>query len=741
MTRRLAPLLLAIVAATSWLVVPGVGVAEVAAATPDLTIVTTARYDVQPDAHRVRVTLDMTLTNRLSDTRTKRYYFDHALLSVLPGISGLKASWVGSGTPRARVSKQTAAYTLVRIDLAKRLYSHRSAAVRLVFDLVDKGGPASRSVRIGKSLVSFPVWAYATESTPGSTVRVVFPAGYTVEVQSGAIPSPRTDASGKVVFQTAKLSKPLAFFAFLVADRPGSYGEQIVHAKVGDDPVDLTIRGWLEDAAWTKRVGGLVGRALPLLSERIGLPWPRDGGLVVNETITRSTGGYAGLFDPAGGKIEVAYDAGDEVVLHEAAHTWFNGGLLADRWANEAFASYYGLDAAAALKIKVRPGSDTLTPALEAARIPLNAWGAVGAEDHATEDYAYAASLGLARAIAKRAGPDGLRAVWADAAAGVGAYQPPTGGLTGIAANGPTPAPETVDGAPDWRGLLDLLEAHGGASYEDLWRTWVARDQDLDLLDARAAARTRYDAVVAAAGDWQLPRAVRDAMRAWRFDDANRLLGAAEAVLTQRTAIASEVAATDLTLPATLQTAFESSDGFASATLEATAEREAIDRYAAAMAARHESADVFEQIGQFGAAPDAELAQARTLFAAGDMAGAAAAAGSAAAAWSNAGDVGRGRIISLVVLLVALLLAIVLLAAWLRRRRPTRTLVAEGTSTSVASAATARAAVHGGSTAGADGGSTTDVAAPDSYATLAATSDRVEGTAAGEPGARGAEPD
>ena len=60
-------------------------------------------------------------------------------------------------------------------------------------------------------------------------------------------------------------------------------------------------------------------------------------------------------------------------------------------------------------------------------------------------------------------------------------------------------------------------------------------------------------------------QAVRDAMRAWRFDDANRLLGAAEAVLSQRTAIASEVAATDLTLPPSLQAAFEGSDGFASA--------------------------------------------------------------------------------------------------------------------------------------------------------------------------------
>ena len=28
-------------------------------------------------------------------------------------------------------------------------------------------------------------------------------------------------------------------------------------------------------------------------------------------------------------------------MLHEAAHAWFNGGFVADRWMAEGFASYY----------------------------------------------------------------------------------------------------------------------------------------------------------------------------------------------------------------------------------------------------------------------------------------------------------------------------------------------------------------------------------------------------------------
>ena len=72
---------------------------------------------------------------------------------------------------------------------------------------------------------------------------------------------------------------------------------------------------------------------------------------------------------------------------------------------------------------------------------------------------------------------------------------PPTGPRPRRSAP-PTDAPETVEGAPDWRGLLDLFDEGGAASYDDLWRTWVARDEDLALLDARTAARARYDAVV-----------------------------------------------------------------------------------------------------------------------------------------------------------------------------------------------------------------------------------------------------
>ncbi len=522
---------------------------------------------------------------------------------------------------------------------------------------------------MGDSLVSFPVWAFATDSTPGSSVEVVFPAGFSAEVQAGTMPEPVVDATGRTIYRTGKLDKPLSFFAYLIADRPGAYTERTVSPTIGGSRVDLTIRSWPDDPTWSTRVGDLVSRALPLLADQIGLPWPRSGGLTVQEAVSRSTGGYAGLFDPGRGIVEVAYYANDFVVLHESAHAWFNGALLADRWANEAFASYYGL--AVAPDLKVTAGGTALTPALEAARIPLNSWGAVGRETSAVEDYAYAATLALAKAVAARAGPDALRAVWADAADRVGAYQPP------VLAGGAQEAPETVDGAPDWRGLLDLLDEHASSSFDDLWRTWVARPTDLPLLDARLAARQRYDAVVAAAADWQLPRPIRDAMRAWRFDAAATLLGSATRILDQRHTIETAATAAGLTPPGTLHDAFERPDGFSSASDEAAAELATIDRYDAAAATRLASPDLLQSLGLWGTTPDAELAHSRTLFASGDLTGSATAAAAAAAAWTGAETVGRGRLVSVTALTLAALLALVLVGAWLRgRRRRQRSLAA-----------------------------------------------------------------
>ena len=685
--RRLSPLLLALVFAIGLAAAPPAA-QDVRAATPDLTIVSNASYQVRPGDRLVRVTVDLNLRNNLRDTSTRRYYFDTAFLAVLPGTSKFKVT--GPGDPTVRATRRNSDYTLLRISLGQRLFSQKRANYKLTFDLADQGGSSTRDVRVGDSLASFPVWAFASDDTPGSRVTVTFPKGYQVDVEVGDLPTPTVDGDGRTVFKTGRLDKPLEFFAYFVADRPGAYDEEQISATVADAPVGVTVRSWAEDDAWGKRVGGLFERGLPQLSNRIGLPWPRDEGLVVQESVSRSTGGYAGLFDPTRGHVEVAYYADDFVVLHEAAHAWFNGNLLADRWALEAFASYYALEAAADLKVKAK--GDELTDELRKAKIPLNAWGPIGREERNTEDYAYAATLAVAREIAERAGEEGLQEVWQAASDKAGAYQPPDDATEagGGASGGGTPAaadPERVLGPPDWRGLLDLLEDHTDATYDDIWREWIVRPSDEALLNERTTARQQYDTVVDEAAGWSLPRPIRDALRAWQFDTAGGLLDEAAAVLEQRDAIDTAAADAGLTPPDSLRTAFEGDDGFADARTEIEAQLAVIDRYADAVASKPANEDVFTQLGLWDATPDADMAKAAKSYTAGDLEASAASADAARLVWLQADGVGRTRavMIALVVLGILLLLIVSIVAVVRIRRARRRPAVA--TATALAAAA------------------------------------------------------
>ena len=658
---RRPALLLALIVSLGLLAAPAGPTAppDVRAATPDLTIVGAARYDVQPTRQRVHVTVDLTLTNRLKDTKTRLYYFDDAPLDILPRASNIRVTTTAGGTPSVRITSQTKDYTRILINLGQRLRSGKTAVYRLSFDLVDPGGAPARDLRVGDSLVSFPVWAFASDETPGSTVTVIFPAGYQITPEVGSLPPPTTTDDGRTIFRSGALAKPLDFFVYLVADRPGAYKESTISTTVLDVPVDITLRAWSDDAPWAKRVGGLIDRALPALGARIGLPWPEyDQPLTVQEAVSRSTGGYAGLFDPSQARVEIAYYADDFVVLHEAAHAWFNGALLADRWASEAFASYYGSAAAFDLKVKVQ--TDSITATLEKSRIALNDWGPVGTEDVAEEDYAYAAGLALARLIAERAGRAGLQKVWADAADRIGAYQPVGGGE------------ETVAGPPDWRGLLDLLEARTAAEYHDLWREWVARPADLLLLDARAAARERYADVLDRAEDWRLPKPIRDALRAWQFDDATALLEAADAILAARTEVEAAATAAGLIAPATLRSDFEDDDGFDDAEAEVTAEVDTIERFTAAVALRPVDVTPLLSLGLWGETPEDHLDAARDAFARGDLPAATQAADTAASIWGGAESIGQARAFSIITIAIAIVMLLALLVTTARRRRRRR---------------------------------------------------------------------
>ncbi len=309
------------------------------------------------------------------------------------------------------------------------------------------------------------------------------------------------------------MSRPLDFFAYLVGRRPGAYKERDGPRPILGATVEVTVRSWADDAPWAKRVGRqlLMRRACrcSATDRPANGPTTRQP-LTVQEAVSRSTGGYAGMLRP--GRRQ-----GRDRLLRRRLRgrstrrptPGSTASLLADRWANEAFASYYATPIAADVRRTITVADGSLTDELETARIPLNAWGPVGTEDVAQEDYAYAASLtwpgrspsvpvaqGLTGRLGRRAQTASARTSrWAAAA-------------------------ETVEpDPPDWRGLLDLLEARTDATYDDLWRDLGGPARRTCHCSMRgsppATDTTRWST---AGRDWHLPLSIRDAMRAWRFE-------------------------------------------------------------------------------------------------------------------------------------------------------------------------------------------------------------------------------
>jgi hypothetical protein len=654
----LAVLLLAILAIAA----PGAGLlapADARAAATDLTLVTDATYTVTPAARRIAVSVAINAKNHTTETKTRRFFFDHAFLAVQPGSTGFKVSGLKGAS--VRVAGTTKDARLLRLSFP-RLYSGKSSTFRLSFVLPATGKGVNPQVRVGSGLVTLPVWAFASDGATGSSVSVRFPAGWDVAVESGELPRRSKGADGGTVLGSGPLSNPLTFFAFVSGQHPAVYKDKPLQVDVGGVPADLVLRGWADDAGWSARMAALLKKGLPALGKDIGVAWPHAEPLSVQEAVSRESGAYAGLFDPAANRIEIAYWASDAVALHEAAHAWFNGELVADRWAAEGFASWYAERAGTAVKVKAAPPE--LTEALKLSAFPLDTWTPSGTGT-AQETYGYAASYAFADAIAQRVGPEALARTWQAAAARTGAYQPLAVG------GGSTGAPmsrELVDGPPGWRGLLDLLEEMSGKDVADLFATWVARPVEAGDLATRAEARASYARTLALAGDWALPRAIRDAMRAWQFETAEALMADARTVIAQRTSLEAVAARDGAALPDDLRAPFETG-AFAETSSRAEAERQALVAIETAAAQRSRDDDLVSTIGNLGAHPEQDLREAKLLLAQGDLDGTLAASARAQQAWTGSWEEGRRRALLAVAVLATIVVLAVAIIGTVRRGR------------------------------------------------------------------------
>jgi hypothetical protein len=608
--------------------IAAVGLPLPVAAAEGLVVRAEASYRVVPSEHRVHVDVDAVATSFNPD---RQVFYSGLNFAVPPGATNVAAS--SGGRPiAARISERNDDFTIIEVTFGRGVLQGQSYSYVVSFDLVDPGGDGTRDLRIGQSLVAFPVWAFGTQGESGSIVRVELPAGYTLDVQGSDMAQSELPDGGTLL--SAQPPDPFDFFAYVSADRPGAFSSRSVEVEMGANDASIAVRAWEDDPGWGKRVGRLMRRGLPVLQDLIGVDYPAAGTLNVEEAATSRLGEYAGIYNRLTASIRIRYDADAIVALHEAAHIWFNGQQFRDRWINEAWAEFYAVEAGR--RIDERGHVMKLTDDLLEVRIPLNDWGAIGVESLQVEDFAYAATYSLAKKIAGRSDIEALQQVWQAVDGGEMSYQP-------LHATD-EPAPGVPRSLEDWQRLLDLLEERTGAEYSDLWQAWVVnRDQQRDLA-ARQSARHEYAVVVEAAGDWELPNSIRADMGAWEFDDAGAGMNAALAILDDRDRIEAQAAALELEAPDTLRSAFEGRDGIEAADAEATRQIDALEQLDDTAGQIEREPDLVESIGLVGTDPTADLATARAAFEAGDMDAATSSAERAAAARGQAADAGRTRV-------------------------------------------------------------------------------------------------
>jgi hypothetical protein len=627
---------------------------SVSAAQTDLAFISSSTWSADPALGRVHVLASITATSHTTDADGRHYYYDRLQLTLPQGSTSFGATSAGQPLAFAVLSAAPAG-VVVAVSLGQRLYSGESASLDVTFDLVDSGGSTDRDLRFGRNLLSFPVSAFGSPGTPGSSVTVVFPSSFTVQEEFGGL-TRAASASDEIVFASGAIDDATTLNAWFTAVKPVPASDFSVRS-ITIGPLEVTLRYWADDPGWADQVERVLRSGYPILRDLIGLGDPIGTTLAVEEASTQQLGGFSGAFDQTNRQVHISYFADPFVIVHEAAHMWFNNDLSPDRWVNEGFASYYAQQTID--KLGLIGHAPVLTDRLRKAAVPINDWVSVGQPSSATDGYLYGASLDVARRIAAVAGQDGLRAVWVSARSGRAAYQPTSG-----------PRDEFLghDGS-DWRRLLDLLEQTTGRSFVPIWRSWVVDSSQAGLLLQRGTTLDAYAAAQTAAGSWNLPPEVRRSLDNWEFDQATALIAQSRVILNQREQIAAEAAGEGIKQPATLERAFETA-GLIAASSEATTELAVLNELALARQAsiQGEGEGVARSVGLIGTDPQANLEAALAAFAKGDLGRAMSQATAARSSWESASTSGQIRVVGALCVLAGLAILILLLV-WTRRGR------------------------------------------------------------------------
>lgn len=612
----------------------------------EYSMTTAATYQIVPGEGEMDVSVEVVFRNTTPNPPGQFSVFPTIDLAIHEGARRVRAEDSGGRRLRTTVAKRNGV-TVASVQPRPSVRYHRTSRFTLTYTVPDGGSP---DIRIRPSVVIAPIWSFGTKGT----VTVRLPSDYEVLVDGDSL---RAEQDGDAwQLESGSVANPSRWLARVTATLPSSYATASRQVALDSGSVDVQVRAWSDDRAWGRRTLRLVTDALPRLDEAIGLKYRPTGPLVIVESLPESG---SVLREPAASDVDIAigYTEPAFTVLHQVAHLWLPATLAADRWIREGFASHAAANVAKALDVDLPFDPDRASRTRRDDAFPLVSWGADEASA-GQERYAYAAAWAAADAIAREVGEDSLRLAWQRMAAGLDGYQPPFDSAP------TTPVAATVPA--DSRHLLDQLEAVSEGDVVPIFRRWILDEASVAQLPARREARAAYDELAALAGGWGTPELVRLALAGWRFDDAQVAIAEATDWLADRDALLARIDAAGLTAPERLRAEYQHGGGSDAARTELDSEAAVVGAYVAARERAAAERSPLEEVGLLGATDaEASLAEARSLFADGDLVGASDMATDVFDRLDRAATDGAVRLASLAVIAGLLLVAGIRLA---RRR-------------------------------------------------------------------------
>jgi hypothetical protein len=556
-------------------------------------------YEVQPDDERIRVTLEVDLTNLTPDRGLTYYYFDEIGVPAPVEATNVSARRVGGETlSTGSESTDDPQWQVITVRLSPVLRYGQPQELEISYDLPNLEPRSDGWTRVMPAIATFLVVPYGDRGH--ADVEIIVPDSYEDVHVGGAQMSSRKDG-GTRVYAATGIDEPEEWWA-IVAARDGSLLEQR-EVEVGDHTAVL--KYWPGDDKWADFASEIVTNGIPELEYLIGRSWPVEDELEIVESGVPHAYGFGGWYDSSSDVVEVGDALHAQVMLHELSHAWFNYELGRERWFGEGLAELYSNLALERLDRDVGQPEEVSTDHEHA--LPLASWEEVVREAPAEDEYAYPASWWVISEIYDEIGREAFQQALAS---GFDSTIPYVGNTE----------PEIVRGIIDWKRTLDLFEVVGGSTgTSELYEKYVIDQDDAELLVERAEAREVYDEFVAASAGWGAPYELREAMTYWQFDDVSELVDASQQVLALRDEVIGILAGFDTAgLPA-LEEAYASARPITDVLAEAELYADVANVLADAQARPAGVSGALAEIGLIGADAGRRLAHVATDLASGEI--------------------------------------------------------------------------------------------------------------------------